>query len=493
MLDVRFIERVRVGYMSEIKCPNCGQLFTVDEAGFAAILSQVRTKEFDKEIAKYKKDIEAQHSKDTEIKINELKAFKDSEISKLKLDIEKFKAELENSEKQHLLELQQSVSEKETKILMLEQQIDNINQSHSSEIESEVTKALSQKNEEINKLNIDIERLRSELESSEQQHIINMQKSESEKNIEIQRLNSELREQSAEKELAIITAVAKIEKERDAQKAEYEAELKQQRELVEYYKDFKARLSTKMVGESLEKHCENEFRKIQGYFPPGRVSFGKDNDVKNNSKGDFIYREIDEYGNELISIMFEMKNEMDTTAAKHKNEDFFKELDKDRKLKNCEYAVLVTLLEADNEYYNQGIVDVSDEQYEKMYVVRPQCFLTIISILRNAASNAIEYKRRVKELENQSIDITNFENKLNSYKDIFLKHYKNANNSFDKAISEINKTIKTLESVRANLLLSIDHFKKANNKLDDISIKKLTKDNPTMLEMFSELDNDESE
>lgn len=453
--------------MNEIKCPNCGQLFTVDEAGFAAILSQVRTKEFDKEIAKYRseyeKNIEAQHSKDTEIKINEIKAFKDSEISKLKLDIEKFKSELESSEKQHSLELQQSVSEKETKILMLEQQIDNINQSHSSEIESEVTKALSQKNEEINKLNIDIERLR-----------------------------SELREQSVKEKLAINTAVAEIEKERDAQKAEYEAELKQQRELVEYYKDFKARLSTKMVGESLEKHCENEFRKIQGYFPPGRVSFGKDNDVKNNSKGDFIYREIDEYGNELISIMFEMKNEMDTTAAKHKNEDFFKELDKDRKLKKCEYAVLVTLLEADNEYYNQGIVDVSDEQYEKMYVVRPQCFLTIISILRNAASNAIEYKRRVKELENQSIDITNFESKLNSYKDIFLKHYKNANNSFDKAISEINKTIKTLESVRDNLLLSIDHFKKANNKLDDISIKKLTKDNPTMLEMFSELDNDES-
>ena len=247
-----------------------------------------------------------------------------------------------------------------------------------------------------------------------------------------------------------------------------------------------------MVGESLEKHCENEFRKIQGYFPAGRVSFGKDNDVRNNSKGDFIYRELDEYGNELISIMFEMKNEMDTTAAKHKNEDFFKELDKDRRLKKCEYAVLVTLLEADNEYYNQGIVDVSDEQYEKMYVVRPQCFLTIISILRNAASNAIEYKRRVKELENQSIDITNFESKLNSYKDVFLKHYKNANNSFDKAITEINKTIKTLESVRDNLLLSIDHFKKANNKLDDISIKKLTKDNPTMLEMFSELDNDES-
>lgn len=481
--------------MNEIKCPNCGQLFTVDEAGFSAILSQVRTKEFDKEVAKYKseyeKNIEAQHSKDTEIKLNEIKTFKDSEISKLKIDIEKLKAELESSEQQHSLELQQSASEKETKILMLEQQIDNMNQSHSSEIESAVTKALSQKIEEINKLNIDIERLRSEIKSSEQQHKSEMQKSESEKNIEIQRLNSELKKQSSEKELAIITAVSKIEKERDAQKAEYEAELKQQRELVEYYKDFKARLSTKMVGESLEKHCENEFRKIQGYFPTGRVSFGKDNDVKNNSKGDFIYRELDEYGNELISIMFEMKNEMDTTATKHKNEDFFKELDKDRRQKNCEYAVLVTLLEADNEYYNQGIVDVSDEQYEKMYVVRPQCFLTIISILRNAASNAIEYKRRVKELENQSIDITNFESNLNSYKDIFLSHYKNANNSFDKAIAEIDNSIKNLEKVKEKLLLSIDHFRKANNKLDDISIKKLTKDNPTMLEMFSELDNDE--
>lgn len=474
--------------MNEIKCPNCGQLFTVDEAGFSAILSQVRTKEFDKEIAKYKseyeKNIEVQHSKDTEIKLNEIKAFKDSEISKLKSDIEKFKAKLESSEKQHSLELQQSVSEKETKILMLEQQIDNMNQSHSSEMESAVTKALSQKIEEINKLNIDIERLRSEIKSSEQQHKSEMQKSESEKNIEIQRLNSELKKQSSEKELAIITAVSKIEKERDAQKAEYEAELKQQRELIEYYKDFKARLSTKMVGESLEKHCENEFRKIQGYFPAGRVSFGKDNDVKNNSKGDFIYRELDEYGNELISIMFEMKNEMDTTATKHKNEDFFKELDKDRRQKNCEYAVLVTLLEADNEYYNQGIVDVSDEQYEKMYVVRPQCFLTIISILRNAASNAIEYKRRVKELENQSIDITNFEDSINKFKDAFLKSYDHAKDRFKDAISDIDKTIKTLEKVKENLNKTINHFGTANNKLDDISIKKLTKDNPTMLEMF---------
>ena len=518
--------------MNEIKCPNCGQLFTVDEAGFSAILSQVRTKEFDKEIEKRMSEYEKQYFKDTEIKLNEVKAFKDSEISKLKIDIEKLKAESESAEKQHSLELQQSESEKETEIAMLEQQIENMNQSHSSEIESAVTKALSQKIEEINRLNIDIEKLKAELENSEQQHSSELKQSVSEKeteiamleqqienmkkshnleidsevakavsqkneeinklNIDIQSLNSELSKKSLEKDLAIQTEVSKIKQERDAQKAEYEAELKQQRELVEYYKDFKARLSTKMVGESLEKHCENEFRKIQGYFPAGRVSFGKDNDVRNNSKGDFIYRELDEYGNELISIMFEMKNEMDTTAAKHKNEDFFKELDKDRRLKKCEYAVLVTLLEADNEYYNQGIVDVSDEQYEKMYVVRPQCFLTIISILRNAASNAIEYKRRVKELENQSIDITNFESKLNSYKDVFLKHYKNANNSFDKAIAEINKTIKTLESVRDNLLLSIDHFKKANNKLDDISIKKLTKDNPTMLEMFSELDNDES-
>ena len=407
--------------MNEIKCPKCGQVFTVDEAGFSEILSQVRTKEFDKEVTK------------------------------------------------RLAELE-----------------DHLNTTHAQEIKLRVGEAVAGKAEEVGELKMAVEKLRAEKENLEQKYRFEMEKAVSEKDVQIERLNSELKGQKAEKELAVITAVAEVEKERDTQKASYEAELAKQRELVEYYKDFKTRMSTKMVGESLERHCENEFKRIKGYLPAGRVTFGKDNEVKSGSKGDFIYRETDEYGNELISIMFEMKNEMDTTSTKHRNEDFFKELDKDRKLKNCEYAVLVSMLEADSDYYNQGIVDVSGEQYEKMYVVRPQCFLTIISILRNAASNVTEYKRRIAELENQSVDITNFENKLESFKDSFSQNLIHARDRFEDAMNEIDATITHLQAVKEDLRKTLKHFGTANNKLTDLSVKKLTKDNPTMIAMFAE-------
>lgn len=413
--------------MNEIKCPNCGQVFTVDEAGFAAILSQVRTSEFDREIEKREKELKAhlekEHSQSIEIEINKIKYSKDKEIN----------------------DLQQLIS-------ALNQQIDNIKSSQDQQIELEISKAIQPKNEAIHKLESDINRL-----------------------------NSELRESVTKQELAVRDAVDEIKSERDIQKVQYEAELKKQRELVEYYKDFKTSLSTKMIGESLEQHCEQEFRKIQGYFPPGRVSFGKDNTVADNSKGDFIYRELDEYGNELLSIMFEMKNEMDTTKSKHKNEHFLKELDKDRNIKKCEYAVLVSMLEADSEYYNQGITIPPDGQYEKMYIVRPQCFLTIISILRNAALNITDYKKRAADLEQQNIDIRNFENQLTDFKDGFLKSYNHAKDNFEKAIKEIDDTIKKLESVKKHLQTAGDKLGTANGKLEKISVKKLAKDSPSLL------------
>lgn len=406
--------------MNEIKCPNCGKVIPIDEADFSAILNQVRTSEFDKEIEKrekeIKKNLEEKHALDIKSRINEVESSKDKEISGLK----------------------QSVSN-------LEQKIKSNEENQKLKIDAEIAKAVKPKDEKISELSLELNR-----------------------NI-------------VQQELAVRDAVDKIKAERDIQKAEFEAELKKQRELVEYYKDFKTSLSTKMLGESLEQHCEQEFRKIQGYFPPGRVTFGKDNTVADNSKGDFIYRELDEYGNELLSVMFEMKNEMDTTKTKHKNEHFLKELDKDRNLKKCEYAVLVSMLETDSEYYNQGITVPLNGQYEKMYIVRPQFFLTIISILRSAAMNVAEYKKRAADLEQKNVDIRNFESKLIDFKDDFLKSYDHAKDNFNTAIKEIDDTIKKLESVKKHLQTAGDKLGTANRKLDKISVKKLAKDSPSLL------------
>ena len=268
-------------------------------------------------------------------------------------------------------------------------------------------------------------------------------------------------------------------------KTEYEHKLKEKDAEIDYYKDFKARQSTKMIGESLEQHCEIEFNKLR---PTAfrNAYFEKDNDARFGSKGDYIYRESSEDGVEFISIMFEMKNEMDTTATKHKNEDFFKELDKDRKEKKCEYAVLVSLLEADNELYNGGIVDVS-YRYPKMYVIRPQFFIPLISILRNAALSAVEYRNQLAIIQNQNIDITNFENEMNDFKEKFGRNYRIASEKFRKAIDEIDLTIKHLEKTKEALLSSENNLRLANNKAEDLSIKRLTKGNPTMQAKFAEL------
>jgi hypothetical protein len=332
--------------------------------------------------------------------------------------------------------------------------------------------------EQLNNKESEINALRSRLE------LINK-----EKEIETEKLNA-----LKEKELSELRTKLEISKREDeiekhALQEQHKKEVKLLEEQVEQYKDFKARLSTKMVGETLEQHCENEFNNIRMTAFPN-ATFGKDNDASSGSKGDYIYRETDDAGVEIISIMFEMKNENDTTATKKRNKDFFKELDKDRNEKKCEYAILVSLLEADNELYNNGIVDVSYE-YDKMFVVRPQFFIPIISLLRNAALNALEYKQEVALMRQQSVDITNFEEELQSFKDGFARNYDLASRKFQDAIKEIDNSINRLQKVKDALLSSENNLRLANNKADGLTVKKLTKNSPTMREKFKALDKDE--
>lgn len=426
--------------MHEIKCPHCGEAFTVDEAGYAAILSQVRTKEFESELHKQLEVIAENEKKKNELELSKASALKDKEINELRMKIQQLEADISHSESKTELEIANAVSAEKQR---------SEDKLRENELE------IAEKKEQILQLNSTIDKLR------------------------------------LESRLELKEAVSQIEKERDTQKAEYEAKLKAQQDTLEYYKDLKTKMSTKMIGETLEQHCENSFNMIRtAAFR--NAEFGKDNDAKDGSKGDYIYREKDDSGNEIISIMFEMKNEMDTTATKHKNQDFFAKLDRDRNAKNCEYAVLVSLLEADNEMYNQGIVDVSYE-YEKMYVIRPQFFIPMITILRNAAMNSLEYKQKLSEIKNQEIDISRFEERIEDFKTAFSKNYNLAGTQFNNAIAEIDKTIDHLNKVKDNLLKSVNNLRLANDKAQkQLTIKALAKGNDTMLEMFAELaENDE--
>ncbi len=350
--------------------------------------------------------------------------------------------------------------------------------------------------------------LHSRLEASKKQANADKELALAKSEAEIEQLKAKLKAAETEKELAITKALAPVEKERDqlandlksktneAQLretsivAQYKGALKLKDDEIQQLKDMKAKLSTKMIGETLEQHCQNSFNQIRmAAFP--NAYFEKDNDARTGSKGDYIFRECDEAGNEIISIMFEMKNENETTATKHKNEDFFKELDKDRKEKKCEYAVLVSLLEADSELYNAGIVDVS-YKYEKMYVIRPQFFIPIITLLRNAALNSMKYKKELVTVRNQDIDISNFENDMNEWKASWANTMKNAGKKHLEAIEQINKAIKDLEKTRDALMMSDKHLAIAEGKLDDLSIKRLTRGNPTMRAKFEELEKDKS-
>lgn len=413
--------------MNEIICPHCQKAFKVDEAGFADILKQVRDHEFEQEL----------HDR----------------IALLERD-------------------------KESAVKLAEANTKNQLQADAAKKDAEIAELKAAKELAVSRLSL-------------------------EKDAELAELKARLQAIESEKQLALTQAVHAVEKERDelavelrnkdtekqllesSLKNKHEAELKSKDETIALYKDMKAKLSTKMVGETLEQHCEIEFNKLRATAFPNAY-FEKDNDASTGSKGDYIYRETDETGNEITSIMFEMKNEGDETATKKRNEDFLKELDKDRTEKNCEYAVLVSLLEADNELYNAGIVDMS-HKYPKMYVIRPQFFIPIITLLRNAAMNSMQYKSELALVRAQNIDITNFEEQLNDFRDSFGRSYRLASDRFQDAVASIDKSIAQLQKTKENLIKSEDHYRIANNKADDLSVKKLTRGNPTMRAKFDEL------
>lgn len=420
--------------MNEIICPNCKKAFKVDEAGFADILKQVRDHQFEEELQK-RLNL-ADKEKDSAVKLAEANV-----RNSLQEQIAKKDKELTELKAQSELALSEKLNKKEGEIAQLKAKIDNI----------EVEKKLAI-NEAVQKVVKERDNLANDLKT---------------KDLEKQNLESSL-VQKYSAELQNKDAIIKFKDEE-----------------ISRVKDMKLKLSTKMLGETLEQHCETEFNKLRATAFQ-RAYFEKDNDSKSGSKGDFIYRETDEAGNEIISIMFEMKNEGDETASKKKNEDFLKELDKDRTEKKCEYAVLVSLLEGESEYYNTGIVDVS-HKYNKMYVVRPQFFIPIITLLRNAAMNTVQYKAELALVKNQNIDITNFEEKINVFKVGFAKNYELASRQFKTAIEEIDKTIDHLQKTKEALLSSVNNLRLANNKTEDLTIKKLTHGNPTMKAKFDEL------
>lgn len=410
--------------MREIRCPKCGEVFQVDESGYAAIVKQVRDKEFEKEIREREAQFRQEKQAAEELARTKTEQKLSGQISSQETRIRELETRLQAEKDARDLEIQKAAAEKER----------------------ELAQRIAAKDQELAERDVRIQKLRSQMDSEEKE--------------------SQLKEQSL--------------------KEKYEEQLKMKDELVAYYKDFKARQSTKMVGESLEIHCETEFNKLRatGFQ---HAYFEKDNDARSGSKGDYIYRETDPEGVEFISIMFEMKNEMDETATKKKNEDFLKELDKDRREKNCEYAVLVSLLEQDSELYNQGIVDMS-HRYPKMYVIRPQFFIPIITILRNAATNALDYRRQLEVVRNQNIDISHFEEDMNDFKEKFARNFRIASERFQKAIDEIDKTIDHLQKTKEALLSSENNLRLANNKAEDLTIKRLTRKNPTMAAKFAELE-----
>lgn len=443
--------------MNEIKCPHCQTVFTIDENSYADIVSQVRNKEFAEDV------------------------HKQLEFAKKQFETEKA---LAKEQEKRLYDEERANFEQ--KILSLELALKNADVKE----EKNVQEALHQKEKEFNALQAELDQLKQQLQFKEVELSQKFQEDLHAKERTILELKQEKELQQKEQEVQQTALKEKYELELRLKKDQFELELKAKDEAIAFYKDFKAKQSTKMVGESLEQHCEIEFNRLRMTAFP-RAEFGKDNDAKTGSKGDYIYREYDENGIEILSIMFEMKNENDETATKKKNEHFFKELDKDRHEKQCEYAILVSLLEADNELYNTGIVDVS-YQYPKMYVVRPQFFIPIITLLRNAALNSLQYKQELAMMRDQHIDITHFEEDLETFKKGFARNYELASKKFQSAIDEIDKTIKSLEKTKAALLSSENNLRLANNKAEDLTVKKLVKNNPTMKQRFEELNSDES-
>ena len=534
--------------MNEIKCPHCGKVFQVDERGFADILRQVRTAEFDKEIAQREGMLQEQNAQAVKLAVAKAQqdaqaetAQRDARIAELETRLAAEKREREQAEKssqiEHANELEAALAKKQAEIVQLQADVKKLSADHDAqnriakaEHERLLSDATAQRDAEIAALRQQISSQESafkqQLESQVQQYSqkIAADKAESarvaaEESAKLQQtivaqkqqLESQTQQFKAEKELAVSEARAAAERQRDelaaqvklqeAQAAQERAALREKMtnelaakdELIKYkdeeiarVKEMKARLSTRMDGESCDRHCETQSNKIPAPAFP-HVYFEKDNDVVDGTKGDFVFRETDPAtGEEVVSIMFEMKNENDETRTKHKNEDFFAKLDSDRKKKGCEYAVLCTMLEPENELYNEGIVDVS-YRYEKMYVIRPQFYIPIISILRNAALSALQYKTELAEVRNQNIDITNFENSMEDFKTKFARNYDLASRKFQTAIDEIDKTIDHLQKTKEALLGSERNLRLANDKAQDLTIKKLTRKNPTMKAKFDAL------
>ena len=417
--------------MQDIKCPHCGKVFKVDEAGFADILKQVRDGQFEKELHERLEIAEREKASAVQLAESNLKNTLQAELAKKDKELAELKTEKDRN-------LAEQLAKKESELAEMKAKLDK------AEVEQKliVTQAVNSVEKERDDLKVKLQSKGQEMQ---------------------------LREVSL--------------------KEKYENELKTKDEVIERYKDMKLKLSTKMVGETLEQHCETEFNRLRATAFQ-KAYFEKDNDASSGSKGDYIYRETDEEGNEIISIMFEMKNEGDETATKKRNEDFLKELDKDRTEKKCEYAVLVSLLEADSEYYNSGIVDAS-HKHQKMYVIRPQFFIPIITLLRNAALNSMKYKSELAVVKAQNIDVTNFEDQLNDFRSSFGRNYRLASEKFKTAIDSIDKSITQLQKTKENLLRSEDNLRIANNKADDLTVKKLTRGNPTMTAKFAEVADDE--
>ena len=424
--------------MREIKCPKCGSVFTVDEADYASIVSQVKNAEFNEEVNRRLQELHQQHLAEQQSAEAKMEKDHQAELNKKELEISQLKASLQSIEQQKRSELDLALAAKDKTIDDLRNQIAQSAQQQQiavMEVRQKAKDYVSQKEQEITKLLAEVKTQQLEADSK----------------------------------MAVL-------------REKYEGELKSAQELVNYYKDLKARLSTKMIGESLEVHCSTQFNQMMRPMMPNAY-FEKDNDASGGSKGDFIFRDFAPDGTEYVSIMFEMKNEADETATKHKNEDFFKKLDADRRAKNCEFAVLVSLLEPDNELYNGGIVDVS-YKYDKMYVIRPQFFLPIISLLVQTSKKSLEYKQQLAIARNQSIDVTNFENQLLDFRDKFGRNYRLASEKFQTAIDEIDKSIQHLQKIKDALIGSENNLRLANDKAEALTIQKLTRGNPTMTELF---------
>ncbi len=427
--------------MKEIKCPKCQNIFTIDESSYLEIVNQVKNTEFETELEKRLSEIKKTYEKDNELDKTKTISEYENKLKDKEQEYSKLKQEIQTIEDKKKLEIMQAESKLKEELHKKEQELTEVKLKFDNKI----------KDEEIKR-----------------------QQALSEKEQELLNLKNQISLEKKEKEIEI-----------SGLQKDFYAQIKSKDEAIAFYKDHKQKLSTKMLGETLELHCENEFNRLR-HLAFKNAQFSKDNDATTGSKGDYIYREFDESGTEILSIMFEMKNENDETATKKKNEHFLKELNKDRNEKKCEYAILVSLLERDNELYNGGIVDVS-EHYEKMYVIRPQFFIPIITLLRNAALNSLHYKQEMALMKQQHIDITNFEEDLDKFKEGFSRNYKLASDKFAKAIQQIDKTIDSLQKTKDNLLSSENNLRLANNKAEELTVKKLVKNNPTMKQRFEEL------